>query len=175
MSAARSPSCPCCRDCRRAIAFRPRLEANGANPIGMARPPFLSFPHHRASGRTPVSRRAMGGRDANDGSPRPSRTNGCVNLVGFGAPPRTRAEAAAGSGSRIRAKNFSLRPLHKSACELHTRTSQKANSRQGRRALATGERREFVLNKTVSVCVLCEIGGGRGWQLFFSLHSAITH
>jgi hypothetical protein len=59
LSLARSPSCPC-------PARGLRLRPSGANRAGMARPPILSFPHHRASGRTPVSRRAMGGRDASD-------------------------------------------------------------------------------------------------------------
>ena len=83
---ARSSSCPsawgiAALALSRRTAFRLRIRASGASLIGVARPPILSFPHHRASGRTPVFRRAMGGRDASDGSPRPSPTNGCVNRV----------------------------------------------------------------------------------------------
>jgi hypothetical protein len=61
---------------RAPIAFCLRLRSSSANPVGMARPPILSFPH-------------KGGRNASDGGPRPSLTNGCVNRVGCSAgPPR---------------------------------------------------------------------------------------
>jgi hypothetical protein len=77
-SVARSSSRPCpTGDCGQAIAFPLRLRPSSASLAGMARPPILSFPH-------------KGGRDASDGSPRPSPTNGCVNLVALTGRGRVR-------------------------------------------------------------------------------------
>src|SRR5580658_9761937 len=53
------------RDRWATIVFRlGAAHLKGANLFGTTRPPTLSRPRHRASGRTPVFRRALGGGDA---------------------------------------------------------------------------------------------------------------
>ena len=71
LSLARSPSCPRpTGHCRRANAFRLRLGAKRRQSRRHGATPYPFLP-------------PQGGRNASAGSPRPSPTNGCVNLVGL--------------------------------------------------------------------------------------------